>query len=356
MAHFDQEPTSAPRRRSAWIRWPLGGLIALLTACGGPMRGHSEPAAWLDAPLTWDKLEEIEVWLAGDAADQDRHTRIEAELQLAEGRLAYALRDQQARPNAPVTQRFGAARGGFEWVQRASGATAGQRDRARMGLDTLARAQTPLGKGPQVLPRSTWNAQNPNTWDIDKANGRWSRITVHHTAMPARNLQGASASTAGYAVAQIQSQHMEGNGWADIGYHFMIDPDGRVWEGRSMRYVGAHASRDPRTGTNHNLGNIGVCLLGNFETENPSSKALASLESLLDGLRQQYRIPHLQVFGHTHFKATDCPGQRLLPWVLAYQRAGSGSLARATGLGPSAPAPRPSYASTRPAGGGRRIR
>lgn len=340
-------------RRLAGFGALVGAL--LLTACGGPLRSEPQPTGWLDAPLTWDKLEDIERWLDSSAAGKDRSMRIEAELQLAEGRLSYALRDLAQRPGSPVTQRLSSARSGFEQVRSARGASANQRERARIGLDRIGQAESPKSGGLDVRPRSSWNAASPKTWDIDRSNGRWSRITVHHTAMLARNLRGVSAATAGYAIAQIQSQHMDVNGWADLGYHFMIDPDGRVWEGRSLQYVGAHASRDPNTGANHNLGNIGVCLLGNFEQEDPSSAALASLESLLDGLRQQHGIAHRQVFGHTHFKATDCPGQRLLPWVQAYQRAGSGPVAMKSSSAQQA-APRRSAYKPQSATSARRIR
>lgn len=350
----------APSTQNTPAPGRLAGLVALvgallLAACGGPLRPEPQPTDWLDAPLTWQKLEDIERWLDSPSARQDRETRIEAELQLAEGRLRFATRDLAQRPGSPVTQRLSSARSGFEYVRSASGASPNQRERARMGLDQLAQAESPQTSGLTVRPRSSWNAASPNTWDIDRANGRWTRITVHHTAMLARNLRNVSATTAGYAIAQIQNQHMGVNGWADLGYHFMIDPDGRVWEGRSMQYVGAHASRDPRTGANHNLGNIGVCLLGNFEQENPSSEALASLENLLDGLRQKYGIPHNQVYGHTHFKATDCPGERLLPWVLAYQRAGSGPVAMGADAAPAS-APRRTNYATQPASSRRRIR
>ena len=342
------------RRAPGWASsWALVSAF-LLTACGGPLKPEAQPTSWLDAPLTWDKLQAIESWLESPAAGLDRTMRIEAELQLAEGRLSYALRDLAQRPGSPVAQRLSSARSGFELVRASSAASSNQRERARMGLDHLGQAERPKTAGLEVRPRSSWNAASPNTWNIDRANGRWSRITVHHTAMPARNLRGVSAATAGYAIAQIQSQHMDINGWADLGYHFMIDPDGRVWEGRSLQYVGAHASRNKQTGVNQNIGNIGVCLLGNFEQEDPSSAALASLESLLDGLRQQFGIPHGEVYGHNHFKATDCPGQRLLPWVLAYQRAGSGPVA-VQGDWPPTAQPTSSYAS-QPPSSRRRIR
>lgn len=345
--------SSPALRRLAGLGALVGALV--LAACGGPLRPEPQPTTWLDAPLTWDKLQDIERWLESPASREDRSLRIEAELQLAEGRLSYALRDLAQRPGSPVTQRLSSARSGFELVRSDRSASANQRERARLGLDRLGQAESPKASGLDVRPRSSWNAASPKTWDIDRANGRWTRITVHHTAMLARNLRGVSASTAGYAIAQIQSQHMDVNGWADLGYHFMIDPDGRVWEGRSLTYVGAHASRDPNTGANHNLGNIGVCLLGNFEQEDPSSAALASLESLLDGLRQKFGIAHREVYGHTHFKATDCPGQRLLPWVQAYQRSGSGPVAMQGSAAPAA-APRRSSYVPQPASSGRRIR
>ena len=68
----------------------------------------------------------------------------------------------------------------------------------------------------------------------------------------------------------IQSWHLA-RGWATIGYHFVVSPSGRIFRGRPVDRLGAHV-------LGHNAGTVGICLMGNFETERPTPAALRSLE------------------------------------------------------------------------------
>ena len=167
--------------------------------------------------------------------------------------------------------------------------------------------------------RSAWGATTMRSnWD------RMStpfRITVHHTAEPVSSTS-LAASTA--EVRDVQSQHMNGRGWADIGYHFLIDREGRIFEGRTLKAQGAHAS-----GTN-NIGNIGICLLGNMvadasrgaeyaNAQAPTAKQMETLERLVAEVRSEYAIPADQIWGHQDFKDTLCPGPHLHAWAKRYR-------------------------------------
>jgi len=159
--------------------------------------------------------------------------------------------------------------------------------------------------------------------------GRIWRITIHHSAEPLRS-SGLAASEA--EVARLQRIHQERRDpepWADIGYHFLIDRAGRVIQGRSLDIQGAHA------GGQANVGNIGVCLLGNFESQPgrgpdyavaqaPTAAQLQALEELVEQLRRRYRIPRSQVWPHSHFRKTECPGTVLRHWVEEYRRGSPG--------------------------------
>jgi hypothetical protein len=94
----------------------------------------------------------------------------------------------------------------------------------------------------------------------------------------------------------------------------MIDPEGRVFQGRDLVWQGAHAKGD------NNIQNIGICVLGNFDEEQPTPAALESLRKLLDNLRHTYHIPRSEVHKHADFRNTDCPGKNLRPWVDAYKK------------------------------------
>ena len=65
-----------------------------------------------------------------------------------------------------------------------------------------------------------------------------TRITVHHSAEP---LTSRKLSESRKEVLRIQSIHQDDKHWADIGYHFLIDPAGRIFEGRPVEIQGAHA-------------------------------------------------------------------------------------------------------------------
>lgn len=91
-------------------------------------------------------------------------------------------------------------------------------------------------------------------------------------------------------------------GYDGIGYHFVIDLDGKIEQGRVLSRVGAHCLR-------HNQFSIGICYVGGLnkkgvaaDTRTPAQKK--SLRSLVDRLVSQYHCP---VWGHKKFAAKACP-------------------------------------------------
>ena len=139
--------------------------------------------------------------------------------------------------------------------------------------------------------------------------GRVYRVTVHHTA---HRTHGTSRSEAIRSIRLDQRYHMGTKRWGDIGYHYLIDAGGRVWQGRDVRWQGAHAGNGLL-----NRGNIGVCLLGNFTSgaqgQAPSAAQVSSLQALVRHLRQQHRISISKIFTHREMPGVEtvCPGPRL---------------------------------------------
>ena len=87
---------------------------------------------------------------------------------------------------------------------------------------------------------------------------------------------------------------------ADSGYHFMIDINGNIYEGRDLRVRGAHTG-------GFNTGAVGVVLIGDFSgTKKPSDKQVKALKALTASLSSSFGIRCLGQ--HRHFNATDCPG------------------------------------------------
>lgn len=126
-----------------------------------------------------------------------------------------------------------------------------------------------------------------------KTRGSTKRVIIHHSA---------GSGTA----ASFHQQHL-GQGWAGLGYHFVILPSGTIERGRPEHTVGAHA------GPGGNGDSLGVVLVGNFETGKPTTAQINSLVCLL----ANYLFPKygaLKVIGHKDVMTTACPGKNF-PWA-----------------------------------------
>lgn len=176
------------------------------------------------------------------------------------------------------------------------------------------RAATPVGHGPAapvpavalaMMTRSTWKAAAARTRSM-KPMGPVHRITIHHSATACRD---ARTSAAIAAIRSIQRYHQDEQGWGDIGYHFLIDPAGRVWTGRAVDWQGAHAGDDER-----NQGNVGICLLGNYTPGDqgpPQPAQIDALAALVQQLCVRHGVAAKDVVTHRELKQTDCPGPYL---------------------------------------------
>jgi hypothetical protein len=120
-------------------------------------------------------------------------------------------------------------------------------------------------------------------------------LVVHHTWSPNQ------ASYAGAATVRgIQKFHMQERHWIDLGYHFILGPQGTVYRGRPESAVGAHCIP--------NTGKVGISLVGDFTTEQLTPAARAALVRLLAHLAGKYGLGVERIFGHRDFMSTDCPG------------------------------------------------
>ncbi len=167
-----------------------------------------------------------------------------------------------------------------------------------------------------IVSRSQWTRTGvARPYDINPMNGI-RHITVHHDGMPPTALSNSSRVAA--RIEQIRQSHVGGRGWADIGYHYIIDPQGRVWEGRAIRYQGAHVK-------DQNENNLGILMLGNFDAQTPTNSALASLDRFVVAQMQRYNVPLNQVRTHQERDQTACPG-RMLQSYMVRTRSGSGTM------------------------------
>src|SRR4051794_29008753 len=183
-----------------------------------------------------------------------------------------------------------------------------------------------IASSPQIVARSGWNANE----EIRRGKPRYAAAVrfalVHHTA-------GSNSYTAAQSpaiVKAIELYHVKGNGWNDIGYNFLVDKYGQIFEGRyggmTRAVIGAHAE-------GFNTGSVGVALIGNYGSAKVSpaaEKALAellawrldlahvdpsSMVTALSGGNPKYPVGTAlslhAVSGHRDVYPTSCPGNAL---------------------------------------------
>lgn len=126
---------------------------------------------------------------------------------------------------------------------------------------------------PDIVSRSSWGANESWRSGSPRYANSARYAVVHHTVTG----NGYSQGEAPGVVRGIYRYHTQSRGWADIGYNFLIDRYGRVYEGRAggvdRPVIGAHAG-------GFNTGSIGIALLGTFssaEVPQPARDALARL-------------------------------------------------------------------------------
>ncbi len=121
---------------------------------------------------------------------------------------------------------------------------------------------------PDICGRDCWCPDGNCPTDATPFATAPSHIIVHHSA---------SASTSNDFPAVVRSYwdfHVTVNGWDDIGYNWLIDGEGVIYEGRGSGMQGAHFSC-------MNSETTGICMIGNFENSTPTTIAINSLENLI---------------------------------------------------------------------------
>lgn len=142
-----------------------------------------------------------------------------------------------------------------------------------------------------------------------------TEIIIHCSATKPGWRDGSSAQK---KVDEIRQWHLT-LGWHDIGYHYLIDRDGEIVEGRPVEKTGAHVK-------GHNIGTIGICLFGGhgssandkFE-DNFTEDQEQSLKRLILSLRN--RFPSItKISGHNQYASRACPGFYVPNWVAQEMR------------------------------------
>jgi len=151
----------------------------------------------------------------------------------------------------------------------------------------------------QIIRHHTWGLCVPKyqnlvlDWD-------YTTIAIHHSGDRGRK-----------DPVAIEKLHIQKHHWDDVGYHYLIHPDGTIYEGREIVYKGCHIKQQ-------NTGKIGILMLGDYDKQiwdfddELTGEHLAKLKGLITTLTTVFPIKTLG--GHREFISQDkgCPGNLLI--------------------------------------------
>lgn len=278
---------------------PSDAVLSIRVLSNDEWSGWYELERLLDAPDGWQKNgKEYSDPLFVDKGEAWQYSIKTSEPGALHQEITFHYFNLTSAKNAPV--------GFFEWLQLlVKGVSADE----LLNLD--------------IISRAGWEADE--TWrETDKGNILWDpeyalpeKIIIHHTAGSDGGNDPASI------VRAIYYWHAVVLEWGDIGYNYLIDAEGNIYEGRAGGdgVVGGHAYNE-QLDVGFNRGTIGISLLGNYESKTPTDAATTALTQLIAVLGARFDIEPTgesyfingiipNVVGHKDVDNTLCPGANL---------------------------------------------
>ncbi|XP_058444765.1 peptidoglycan recognition protein 1-like [Malaya genurostris] len=161
---------------------------------------------------------------------------------------------------------------------------------------------------PRIISRAKWGARAATSAVLPNRPAPW--VVIHHS-------EGAHCTTDSGCAQQmrnIQSYHIDSNGWSDIGYNWCVGENGAAYEGRGWGRQGAHAPK-------YNDRSVGICMLGSFMDVVPNVAARRAAQSLIQcGISLGHIDSSYWLIGHRQVKDTDCPGNALFKEIHSWSR------------------------------------
>ena len=284
-------------------------------------------ASWAETVGVWPVVEvqlsadgeswSDSTWLSADVEDggqPTRDNRVFTPLVFVDGASWVRFRTTDADGNLGSVAELS-----FTYIDATDGPW--EQDVAGIGT-TLGAANDDTAVPPQLLTRAQWGADESYRLDSD-GNEIWPtsyelvhHIVVHHTDTP-------TYQDPLVAIRSIYYYHAVDQGWGDIGYNYLVDRNGTIYEGRygGQNAVGGHSYQ-------YAWGSSGITIIGDYQEQIESDEARAGLVSILSwvgrdldplGTRDFLDIPDLPVIcAHRDVNSTACPGDMLyydLPYI-----------------------------------------
>ena len=231
--------------------------------------------------------------------------------------------------NVEYRKELGTGKGaGDEWMGPITMESINTLDGPTREVAVTTAAQSDPG-APDIVARSEWGADESlksSTGGCTRTFHPLRQIFVHHTAGSNNDHNGAATMRAIYAY------HTQSRGWCDIGYNFVIDWSGTIYEGRWARKYAPWETHDSEDLSDHvatgahvggfNSGSVGISLMGNFTNVGPPPAMKNSLKSMLAWEADRHNLNptgthtfngrRMRVIsGHRDAGQTACPGKRL---------------------------------------------
>ena len=172
-----------------------------------------------------------------------------------------------------------------------------------------------LGGGLVAIEASTLSSLPSVVATSDSAGGAALRlrvpqhitsITLHHEGSARPLLPGDDVIA---KLRGLQAWSARDRNWWDVPYHFLIDLDGHVYEGRDWHFMGeTNTTYDPS-------GHLLISILGNYNLQEPTQSQLDAIAGVMAWAVKKFDVPLDSIRGHYNYAETDCPGRNLRKYL-----------------------------------------
>jgi hypothetical protein len=131
-------------------------------------------------------------------------------------------------------------------------------------------------------------------------------ITLHHEGSPRPLLPGDDPVK---QLRALQAWGERDRNWWDVPYHYLMDLDGNIYEGRDWHYMGeTNTTYDPS-------GHFLISIIGNYNLQEPTQKQLNAIADLMTWAVKEFDVPLDSIKGHYQYAETGCPGKNLRKYL-----------------------------------------
>jgi hypothetical protein len=135
---------------------------------------------------------------------------------------------------------------------------------------------------------------------------RITHVTLHHTGDSRPLLPGDDPVA---RLRGLQSWGASDRNWWDVPYHFLLDLDGHIYEGRDWHYMGeTNTAYDPG-------GHFLISVIGNYERQEPTQAQLNAIADMMAWALRENNLPLDRIGGHYNYATTGCPGKNLKKYL-----------------------------------------